>query len=624
MQGFLPVNAQEMREAGIEQLDFIFVTGDAYVDHPSFAHALISRYLVAHGYSVGILAQPDMGNAHAFEALGRPRLGFLVGSGNLDSMVNLYSVNKKKRAKDVYAPGGKQGKRPEYACVAYTKRIRAAYGEIAVILGGIEASLRRFAHYDYWSGQVKPSVLQESGADLLVYGMGERAILQIAEALDGGLPVRDVTYVEGTVYRAANCERVYDYEALPSYAQVKRDKRLYAQAFELQMHRRKCPLVQQHDGEVIVQNIPAEPLSQQELDFVYALPYQRTQHPMYAQPVPALEEVRYSITATRGCIGACAFCALYYHQGKDVVWRSERSVLEEADAFLQERAFKGNIHDVGGPTANFYGVRCTNPKGRCDTRRCLTPKPCRFLKEDHQRYLRLLQKLREKPGIKNVYIRSGIRYDFALLEREGAFIRQLAKHYVSGQLKLAPEHVSGRVLRHMGKPEFEVYERFCQKFNAASARCGKAQYVLPYFMSSHPGCTLQDAIALAEHIRDSGFMPEQAQDFYPTPGTLATCMFHTGIDPQTGKPVEVIRKAEEKNMQRALIHYKMPENRAMVRKALQEAGREDLIGFGKKCLVSPAQGETPKGGTPRKPERTKHVDASRRQGAKKRKTQRKK
>ncbi|MEA5004706.1 MAG: YgiQ family radical SAM protein, partial [Christensenella sp.] len=585
MEVLLPVNKGDMKHAGIKQRDSILVTGDAYVDHPSFAHAIISRYLVAHGYSVGILAQPDWRKTTAFEVLGRPRLGFLISAGNMDSMVNLYTVNKRRRRQDMYTPGGKTGKRPERSTTVYAKKIREAYGDIPIIIGGIEASLRRFAHYDYWDNDVKPSLLTQSGADILVYGMGEHAIVELAEALDGGLAARDITYVEGTMYRAPDLSRVYEYEQLPAYKKVKTDKKAYADAFVRQMHDRKHVLVQQHDDEYVVQNIPAQPLDQQELDFVYALPYTRKAHPMYEQAIPALLEVQYSITATRGCAGACAFCALYYHQGKDVAWRSEKNIVEEAADFVKDKDFKGYIHDVGGPTANFYGLRCTNPKGRCDTRRCLTPEKCRFLKEDHTKYLHLLRRLRNMKGIKKVFIRSGIRHDYALLDKSGEFVRELAAYHVSGQLKLAPEHVSPDVLTCMGKPDIEKYTRFCQKFEAASKRAGKKQYTLPYFMSSHPGSTLMDAVRLAEFIRDTGFMPEQAQDFYPTPGTLATCMYYTGFDPLTGKKVYIPKSPEEKEMQRALIQYKNPKNRTVVKKALRKADRDDLIGNSKRSLV---------------------------------------
>ncbi len=585
MEGFLPTNKKDLKEMGIESLDFVLVTGDAYVDHPSFAHAVISRYLVAHGYSVGIIAQPDWRNAGAIKSLGKPRLAFLISAGNMDSMVNIFTVNKKRRARDMFSPGGKTGRRPARSTAVYTRMIRESYGDVPVVIGGIEASLRRFAHYDYWDNKVLPSILASSGADLLIYGMGERPIIEVAEALSGGIAVSDITYVNGTVYKAKDLARVYDYVEIPGENKIVGDKKSYSEAFLKQMHERSAVLVQPHKSCYIVQNPPAEPLSTEELDFVYSLPYKRAAHPSYDKLVPALEEVKYSITAVRGCVGACSFCALYYHQGKDIVSRSEQSVLEEASGFAAEREFKGNIHDVGGPTANMYGLACVNPAGRCYSRRCLTPKPCRFLRENHASYARMLKKLRELPGVKRVFIRSGIRHDLALLEKDGSFIRELAGHYVSGQLRLAPEHVCPDVLRRMGKPDIELYERFCQRFDAASKKAGKKQYVLPYFMSSHPGCEMGDAVRLAEYVRDCGFMPEQAQDFYPTPGTLSTCIYYTGFDPATGKPVYVEKQPERKAMQRALIQYRESKNRCAVKKALTLAGRQDLIGRGKKKLI---------------------------------------
>ncbi|MDL2237332.1 YgiQ family radical SAM protein [Christensenellaceae bacterium OttesenSCG-928-K19] len=585
MQGFLPVNKKDMREQDIEQLDFVLVTGDAYVDHPSFAHAVISRYLVGHGYSVGILAQPNWKTGDAFKALGRPRLGFLISAGNMDSMVNLYTAAKKRRGRDLYSPGGKAGKRPARTTQVYAKKIREAYGDVPIIVGGIEASLRRFAHYDYWENKILPSILASSGADLLVYGMGERAIVEIAEALDGGLKVRDVTYVRGTVYKAENLERVYDYVELPGENKVNGEKHVFAEAFLTQMQNRRDVLVQQHKSCYIVQNPPANKLTQKELDFVYALPYQRRAHPAYTQPVPALDEVKFSITATRGCVGECAFCALYYHQGKELVWRSENSVLQEAEAFLADKEFKGYIHDVGGPTANLYGTKCTNPAGVCAKRRCLVPVPCKHLKEGQRAYVKLLGKLRGLQGVKKVFIRSGVRHDLALMDKSGLFIRELAKHHVSGQLKLAPEHASRRVTELMGKPPIERYEQFCRAFERESKKVGKKQHVLPYYMCAHPGCTLDDAIVLAEYMRDSGFCPEQAQEFYPTPGTLASCMYYTGLNPLTGREVFVEKSVEGKAMQRALMQYKNPGNAGMVGKALRKADREDLAANGKRGLL---------------------------------------
>jgi len=585
MEGFLPVSKKDMAEMEIEELDFIMVTGDAYVDHPSFAHALISRWLVAHGYSVGIIAQPEWVKKEAFMVMGKPRLGFLISAGNMDSMVNIFTVNKKRRSRDMYSPGGKAGRRPPRATQVYTQKIREAYGDVPVIAGGIEASLRRFAHYDYWDNRVLPSLLVSSGADILVYGMGEKAILEAAEALDGGLAVKDITYIKGTVYKADTLERVYDYEEIPSENRVIGDKRYYAEAFVKQMRGRRKVLVQRHKDCWVVQNPEAGQLKRSEMDFAYSLPYKRAAHPMYGKPVPALDEVKFSITATRGCIGECAFCALSYHQGKAVVSRSEESVVSEAESFAGEMDFKGIIHDVGGPTANLYGAKCTNPEGVCNARRCMVPKPCRFFKENQASYLRLLKRIRELPGIKRVFVRSGIRHDVALLDKSGKFIRELARHHVSGQLKLAPEHVRDSVLKVMGKPDIKLYERFCDKFNEESKKAGRKQYVLPYLMSSHPGCDMEDAIYLAEYLRDSGFSPEQAQDFYPTPGTLATCMYYTGFDPFDGRKLFVEKNPERKAMQRALIAYKDPANRAKVAKALRLMRREDLMGKGKRKLI---------------------------------------
>lgn len=582
---FLPTTKKELKQQEIEQLDFVLVTGDAYVDHPSFAHAVISRYLVAHGYSVGIISQPNWKIADEFKTLGRPKLGFLISAGNMDSMVNLFTVNKKRRARDMYTAGGKTGKRPARTTQVYAKKIREAYGNIPIIIGGIEASLRRFAHYDYWDNRVLPSILTSSGADLLVYGMGERTIVEIAEALAGGLDVADVTYINGTVYKAETLERVYDYVEIPDENKVVGDKKQYADAFLKQMHDREHVLVQKHKSCYVVQNPPAEALSSEELDFVYELPYVRMAHSRYDKPVPALEEIRYSITAVRGCVGACSFCALYYHQGKEVVSRTQSSVINEAVLFTGEPEFKGYVHDVGGPTANMYGLSCKNPKGRCNKRRCLTPQPCKWLVENHGAYLQLLGKLRGLPKIKKVFIRSGIRHDLALLDKSGSFIRELAKHYVSGQLRLAPEHVDEVVLKCMGKPNIEKYEQFCGRFDMASKKAGKQQYVLPYFMSSHPGCTMTQAVQLAEYVRDAGATPEQVQDFYPTPGTLATCMYYLGFDPATGKQLYVEKQQEQKAMQRALLQYKDRANRTLVKKALKMAGREDLIGRGKRSLI---------------------------------------
>jgi len=550
---FLPVSKRDMESRGISRLDFVMVTGDAYVDHPSFAHAIVSRWLEAHGYSVGIIAQPDWQKTESFTALGKPRLGFLISAGNMDSMVNLYTVNKKRRARDMYSPGGRAGRRPARTTQVYAKKIREAYGDIPVIIGGIEASLRRFAHYDYWSGKVMPSILASSGADILIYGMGERALLEVADALAGGLPPEHITYVGGTVYKAEGLDRVYGYVEVPGENEVAGSKEKYNEAFVRQSSDRENILVQKHKSCYIIQNPPAAALSTAEMDEVYSLPYARMAHPMYAKPVPALEEVKFSITATRGCIGGCSFCALNYHQGKEVVWRSVESIVKEAEIMAADPGFKGYIHDVGGPTANLYGAYCGRKEGVCTKRRCLVPEPCPNLREGSAAYLELLGKLRRLEGIKKVFIRSGIRHDLALMDKSGRFIRELAKHHVSGQLKLAPEHVCPNVLDKMGKPDIKVYERFCDIFNRESKKAGRKQYVLPYFMSSHPGCTMKEAHVLAGYLHDSGFVPEQAQDFYPTPGTLATCMYYTGADPYTGRKVYVERDPVRKAAQRALI-----------------------------------------------------------------------
>lgn len=578
---FLPMFRSECEKLPV---DFVLVTGDAYVDHPSFANALIGRWLTLNGYSVGMIAQPDWNSSMDFERFGRPRLGFLVSAGNMDSMVNLYTVNKRKRKADAYSPGGKTGLRAKRASIVYTNRIRAAYGDVPVVLGGIEASLRRFAHYDYWDDSVRESILADSGADLLVYGMGEKSILEIAEALSSGLRISDVTYVKGTCYTAKNLERVYEYKLTPSYGEVKSDKRRYCEAFLLQSDERESPVVQMQQDFYIVANPPAEPLGQETMDRIYGMDFEGRPHPTYLQDIPALEEVRFSITSQRGCIGGCAYCSIYFHQGRTLQNRSEKSILAEAKKMTAQKNFKGYIHDVGGPTANFYGAGCLNPSGVCTKRKCLVPQKCKYLRVNHVEYINVLKRLRALPGVKKVFIRSGIRYDYALMDN-GEFIRELAAHHVSGQLKVAPEHVSEDVLRIMGKPSAEIYNKFVNKFNTLSKRLHLKQYVLPYFISSHPGCTLRDAVELAEYLRDTGFLPDQVQDFYPTPGTVATCMYYTGMDPKTGKSLYVAKTTEEKAMQRALMQYNRPENRQLVLRALKRAGREDLIGEEKRCLV---------------------------------------
>ncbi len=578
---FLPMSKSEY---GNLPLDFVLVTGDAYVDHPSFANALIGRWLKLNGYSVGVIAQPGWNSPADFERLGRPRLGFLVSAGNMDSMVNLYTVNKRKRRTDAYSPGGQTGLRPRRASIVYTNKIREAFGDVPVILGGIEASLRRFAHYDYWDDAVRESILADSGADLLVYGMGENPILEIAEALDAGIGISDITYVKGTCYTAKNLDKVYEYVKTPSFDEVKSDKRKYCEAFMVQSDERENPVVQMQRDFYIVANPPAAPLSQEVMDRIYGMDFAGKPHPSYTENIPALEEVRFSITSQRGCIGGCAYCSLYYHQGRELQKRSRESILAEGKKMTASKDFKGYIHDVGGPTANFYGAACLNPKGVCTKRKCLVPEKCKYLRIDHAEYVDILKKLRALPGVKKVFIRSGIRFDYALMDND-EFIRELAAHHVSGQLKVAPEHVSDGVLRLMGKPSVEVYKKFVNKFNTISKRLHLKQYVLPYFISSHPGCTLRDAVELAEYLRDTGFLPEQVQDFYPTPGTVATCMYYTGMDPKTGKSVYVAKTAEEKAMQRALMQFNRPENRQLVLRALKRAGREDLIGKEKRCLV---------------------------------------
>jgi len=571
-------------ESGLEQVDFVLVTGDAYVDHPSFANALIGRWLIENGYSAGIIAQPDWHSAKDFMRFGRPRLGFLVSAGNMDSMVNLYTAAKKHRKTDAYSPGGRTGLRPKRASIIYTNRIREAYGNIPVILGGIEASLRRFSHYDYWSDEVRQSILADSGADLLVYGMGENPVIEIADALSSGISVSDIIYVKGTCYPAKDLSRSYEAVQTPSFEAVLEDKGKYCDAYLMQSAGVKTPIAQRQRDFFIVQNPPADLLTAEQLDRIYAMDFKYQAHPSYKEKVPALSEVKFSITAQRGCIGGCAYCSIYYHQGKQIQPRSEESILEEARKMAAMDDFKGYIHDVGGPTANFYGARCTRPQGTCMKRGCLFPSKCRYLRVSHTEYLHVLKKLRELPGVKKVFIRSGIRYDYALMDND-AFLNELAAHHVSGQLKAAPEHVSKEVLNKMGKPDFETYKKFVNKFNAASKRLKLNQHILPYFMSSHPGCTLAHAIELAEYMRDTGFSPEQVQDFYPTPGTLATCMYYTGMDPNTKKPVYVARSPEEKEMQRALLQYKLPRNRTLVLRALKKAGREDLIGKEKRCLL---------------------------------------
>ncbi len=594
--GFLPVSAQDLKERGITQLDFVYVIGDAYVDHPSFGHAVISRVLEAHGYRVGIISQPDWKDENSITVLGRPRLAFLISAGNMDSCVNHYSVSKKKRATDAYTPGGVMGKRPDHATAVYGNLIRRVYKDIPIIVGGIEASLRRLAHYDYWTDSFKRSVLLDSQADLISYGMGEKSIVEIADALNNGIDIKDITFIPGTVYKTRDIEGIYDHLLLPSYQEMKEEKSLYAKSFMIQYQNTDfCtgkPLIEPYpNGIYVVQNPPQPSLSIQEMDDIYNLPYMRTYHPSYEEQggVPAIAEIKFSLISNRGCFGGCSFCALTFHQGRTVQVRSHESILEEAKILTKDPQFKGYIHDVGGPTANFRHPSCDKQltHGVCKNRQCLFPKPCANLKADHKDYLSLLRKLRELPGVKKVFVRSGIRFDYLLADSDDTFFRELVKHHISGQLKVAPEHISDAVLRRMGKPENAVYERFTAKYKRLNQSLGMNQFLVPYLMSSHPGSTLKEAIELAEYLRDLGYMPEQVQDFYPTPSTISTVMYYTGLDPRDGKPVYVCKNPHEKAMQRALIQYRNPKNYDLVYEALMQAGRTDLIGFDKKCLIRP-------------------------------------
>ena len=595
MSGFLPVSREDMEREGMAQLDFVYVIGDAYVDHPSFGHAVISRVLQAHGYQVGIIAQPDWKNPDSVTILGEPRLGFLVTAGNMDSMVNHYSVSKKRRSTDAYTPGGVMGKRPDYATVVYCQLIRRVYPRIPIVIGGIEASLRRLGHYDYWSGKVKRSILLESGADLISYGMGERSIVEIADALASGIAVSDITFIDGTVFCTKDHELAsWDALQLPSFDQIRMDKTAYARSFYMQYCNTdpfsgKRLYETYKRGVYVVQNPAAKPLSQMEMDDVYELPYMRTYHPSYqaAGGVPAISEIKFSLVSSRGCFGGCNFCALTFHQGRIIQSRSHDSILKEAKLLTKEPDFKGYIHDVGGPTANFRHPACKKQlaKGTCPTKQCLFPAPCKQLDTDHSDYRELLRKLRQLEGVKKVFIRSGIRFDYLLYEHDQKFLRELCTYHVSGQLKIAPEHISDAVLRMMGKPSAEVYRNFVQAYEKMNQKIGKEQYLVPYLMSSHPGSTLKEAIELAEFLRDMGYVPQQVQDFYPTPSTISTCMYYTGLDPRTMKPVYVADDPHEKAMQRALIQYRNPKNAQLVREALVKAGRTDLIGNGKKCLI---------------------------------------
>ncbi len=592
---FLPISIDDMNKRGWDQCDFIFVTGDAYVDHSSFAVGIISRLLERYGYKVGIIAQPDWKDINSFKKLKEPKLGFLVNSGNIDSMVNHYTTFKKRRSNDAYSPGGRPNLRPDRAVTVYSNRLREAYKHVPVIIGGIEASLRRLSHYDYWSDSVKRSVLLDSGADLLVYGMGEKSIIQIAEALESGIPVNEITFINGTVYKTKDKNRPYEPVFLPSYDEVSASKKKYCESFKIQYENTDSitgkTLVEQYDSIYVVQNPPMNPLTMQELDDVYDLDYMMDYHPIYKNSggIPALNEIKFSITSVRGCFGGCNFCALNFHQGRVVQGRSHESILKEVEKMKGDREFKGYIHDVGGPTANFRKKACKKQEkfGVCKDRECLTPVKCKNLLVDHSDYIELLRKIRKVEGIKKVFVRSGIRYDYAIYDSNDEFINEICKYHVSGQLRTAPEHVSDPVLRLMGKPSISTYNQFVRKFNDISKKMNKDQYIVPYFISSHPGSRLKDAVKLAEYIKAMGHIPEQVQDFYPTPGTLSTCMYYTEYNPLTGEEVYVPKSNEEKRMQRALLQYNKKENYKLVLKALEKENRYDLIGYESKCLIKP-------------------------------------
>ncbi|PAB59206.1 YgiQ family radical SAM protein [Anaeromicrobium sediminis] len=635
---FLPISKEDMKKRGWDYLDFIIVTGDAYVDHPSFGGPVIGRTLEGAGYKVGIIAQPDWKKIDDFKKLGRPRLGFLITAGNIDSMVNHYSVSKRRRDKDLYSPGGKMGLRPDRATIVYTNMVKRAYKKVPIILGGIEASLRRFAHYDYWDDKVRRSMLYDSEADLLIYGMGENQVLELAEYLSSGVNIKHINHIRGTVYKTDTLENVYDYIKIPSFEDVSEDKMKYGEAFKVQYeeqdHIRGKTIVQKHKDEYIVQNPPTEPLNQENLDKVFSYPYMRTYHPIYEKDggIPAIKEVKFSLISERGCFGSCSFCALTFHQGRVIQPRSQVSIIEEAQSIISDKDFKGYIHDVGGPTANFRHQACEKQKkhGTCKSKQCLFPNPCNNLKVDHDEYLELLRKLRSLEGVKKVFVRSGLRYDYIMADKKDKFLKELCEHHVSGQLKVAPEHVSPRVLKLMGKPGRNVYDKFVDKYYKINDKLGKKQFLVPYLMSSHPGSDLKAAIEMAEYLRDIKYQPEQVQDFYPTPGTLSTCMFYTGFDPRNMKKVYVPKDRREKAMQRALLQYRNPRNYELVKEALEKAGRLDLIGHGPKCLIRPREdrksykGNRANQGNKRKNEnnrnkRGKNTTRGKNQGARKKK-----
>ena len=595
-QGFLPICRKDMDDRGITQFDFVYIIGDAYVDHPSFGHAIISRMLESRGYSVGIISQPDWKDENSIAVYGEPRLAFLISAGNMDSMVNHYFVSKKHRPTDAYTPGGEINKRPDRATAVYGNLIRRTYKNTPIIIGGIEASLRRMAHYDYWSDSFKRSILLDSQADLLLYGMGERSIIEVADALNSGIAVNDISFIKGTVYKTKSTDGFYDEITLPDYETMKENKRAYAESFRIQYENTdpftgKVMVEEYPNGIYVVQNPPQEPLTREEMDEVYALPYMRTYHPSYEEKggVPAISEIKFSLTSNRGCFGGCNFCALTFHQGRTIQTRSHESIIEEAKQVIAEKDFKGYIHDVGGPTANFRQPSCEKQMkfGVCKNKQCLFPTACKNMKVDHSDYVSLLRKLRALPGVKKVFIRSGIRFDYLIEDKDDTFFKELVQYHISGQLKVAPEHISDAVLKRMGKPENKVYEKFQKKYKQLNEKIGLKQFLVPYLMSSHPGSTLKEAVELAEYLRDLGYMPEQVQDFYPTPSTMSTVMYYTELDPRDMKPVYVCKNPHEKAMQRALIQYRNPKNYDLVKEALLKAGREDLIGFDKKCLIRP-------------------------------------
>jgi uncharacterized radical SAM protein YgiQ len=592
---FLPISIEDMKARGYDSLDFICVSGDAYVDHPSFGIAIVTRLLEYMGFKVGIIPQPNWKDKNDFMKLGKPNIAFLVSSGNIDSMVNHYTAAKRKRHDDIYSPGGKSGYRPDRAVIVYCNRIREAYKDVPIIIGGIEASLRRFAHYDYWDDRVRNSILVDSSADLLIYGMGENPLLEIGNLLKYGKNIKDIKDIRGTCYMADENSLPKDAIELPSFEKVSQDKMEYAKAFKIQFQEQDAvtgkALYQKHSLKYLVQNPPQYPLSTETMDLVYRLPYMRTYHPIYENlgGIPAIKEVEFSITSHRGCFGSCSFCALAFHQGRVIQRRSDESIIEEAEKLTKSKDFKGYINDIGGPTANFLEPSCKKQLtyGVCKDRQCLFPSPCPNLVIDHKNYLELLRKVRKIKGIKKVFIRSGIRYDYLIYDKNDEFFNELVKYHISGQLKVAPEHISDKVLKLMGKPSRKVYDRFVQKYNETNKKFGLNQFLVPYLMSSHPGSDMNAAIELAEYIRDMGYNPEQVQDFYPTPGSLSTAMYYTGINPLTLEKVYVPRTQEEKDMQRALLQYRNPKNYNLVYKALKLAHREDLIGYDKKCLIKP-------------------------------------